>query len=207
MPKIAKLNVKLLDCSKNIEQTIAAAIRQCYSKLSARDLFIKISPDKRKQLINQVINSGHTSTIEHGLFTFTIEGISRVTSHQLVRHRIASYSQQSQRYVKFDDEDSFFIIVPPKIFARKNILKKYMEFMKSDYEFYSYLATEGIEPEDARYVLPNSCETKIVVSMNPRGLYNFFKERLCLRAQWEIRAMANEMLKIAKKKAPILFGH
>jgi len=153
------------------------------------------------------MNSGHTSTIEHAIFTFAIEGISRVTSHQLVRHRIASYSQQSQRYVKIKNIESFKYIIPPKIFSNKKLHKKFIDDMKTIYEMYSYYIDAGIPAEDARYVLPNSCETKIVVSMNPRSLYNFFKERLCLRAQWEIRNMSNEMLKILKHKAPTLFSY
>jgi thymidylate synthase (FAD) len=206
MSKVAKLNVKLLNYTHDAEQIIAAAIRQCYSALGANELSEKISPEKRKALINQIINSGHTSTIEHALFTFAIEGISRVTSHQLVRHRIASYSQQSQRYVDFTKKDSFCFIVPPSI-IKAGLEKEFIKDMEQDYERYKYYAEKGVPAEDARYKLPNACETKIVVSMNPRSLHNFFKERLCIRAQWEIRAMAREMLKLAEKKAPILFSN
>ena len=207
MPKQAKLKVILLGYTPNAEQIIASAIRLCYSKLSAKELFEKISAKRRIQLINQVINSGHTSTIEHALFTFAVEGVSRTYSHQQVRHRIASYSQQSQRYVDFSDDDSFQYIIPPSISAKKDLKKEFIKDMEHIYKRYQHYAQNGIPAEDARFVLPNACETKIVVSMNPRSLFNFFKERECLRAQWEIRNVANQMHKLVSKIAPNIFKH
>lgn len=204
MPEV-KPKVKLIAHTKNPEITVAAAIRQCYSKFNAGDLTHKITSEKAKELIKNVISAGHTSTIEHASFTFAIEGISRACSHELVRHRIASYSQQSQRYVK--PEDKFNYIVPPKIKNNKILLKKYLEHLKVVHHLYQELFDAQIAPEDARFVLPNAIETKIVVTMNARSLLNFFQRRLCNRAQWEIRTLAQEMRKAVMKVAPNIFKH
>jgi thymidylate synthase (FAD) len=150
------------------------------------------------------LSSGHTSTIEHSSFTFAIEGISRACSHQLVRHRIASFSQQSQRYVDLSKKPLPYII-PPEIKRKKKLKIVFEKFMKTVEKQYHQLIKIGIKPEDARFILPNACETKIVLTMNARALHNFFQLRCCNRAQWEIRALANEMLKIVKKTAPNIF--
>lgn len=142
------------------------------------------------------------SPFEHLSFTFGIEGVSRTLTHQLVRHRIASYSQKSQRYV---NEKEFEYITPPSIQANDEALGCYEAVMKMLNNAYGKLVDLGIPKEDARYVLPNACETKIIVTMNARSLFNFFNHRCCMRAQWEIRQMAYQMLKLVKEVAPETF--
>lgn len=183
---------------------IVAAIRQCYSPLSGKDLWDKVTDDQKARLIRQIISSGHTSTIEHATFSFAIEGVSRALTHQLVRHRLASYSQKSQRYV---GEGGFEYILPPKIAAIPEAKKLYLAELQKIQEDYNKLIELGIPAEDARMLLPNACETKIVVTMNARALFNFFEERLCNRAQWEIRIMAGMMLKELRKVAPLIFKY
>lgn len=202
--KEAKLKVTLLSYTKDPERTIVAAIRQCYSQLSGKDLWEKVTDDQKARLIRQIISSNHTSTIEHASFTFAIEGFSRISSQQLVRHRIASYSQKSQRYVV---EGGFDYVVPPKIAKNKQAHGLYIETLQVLQDNYNKLVELGIPAEDARMVLPNGIETKIIVTMNCRSLFNFFQERLCARAQWEIRQLANEMLKECKKVAPNIFKY
>jgi len=207
MSQEAKLDVKLIGYTKDAEQIVASAIRQCYSESGAKDLKKKISAEKRKKLIEMVVKSGHTSTIEHAVFTFAVQGISRACSHQLVRHRIASYSQQSQRYVDFNKKQSYQYIIPPAIKNNKELKKLFISNMNRQFEMYKQLCEKNIKPEDARFVLPNASETKIVITMNARSLYNFFKERTCLRAQWEIRVLAENMLTLCKKTCPNLFNY
>jgi len=202
--KEAKLKVTLLSSTIEPERTIVAAIRQCYSALSGKDLWDKVTEDQKARLIAQIVSSGHTSTIEHASFTFAIEGVSRALTHQLVRHRHASYSQKSQRYVK---EGGFEYILPPKIAENAEAKKLYLDELIEIQEKYQKMLDLGIPAEDARMLLPNGCETKIVVTMNCRALFNFFEERLCNRAQWEIRHMAAMMLKECKKVAPIVFKY
>lgn len=204
MAKVGKLNVVLLSYTQDPEQNVVAGIRQCYSAIGAAELKEKTSEEVRNRLIDQVIGSGHTSTVEHASFTFAVEGISRACSHQLVRHRIASYSQQSQRYVDLSKSELGYI-TPPSIMENKEREKKYKEVMELLEEKYKELIEGGVKPEDARYILPNACQTKIVISMNARSLLNFFQERTCQRAQWEIRAMANKMLEEVKRVAPKIF--
>jgi len=202
--KQAKMKVILLSHTKDPEKTVVAAIRQCYSHLSGKDLWNKVTDSQKSRLIRQVISSGHHSTIEHASFTFSIEGVSRALTHQLVRHRIASFSQKSQRYVK---EDNFDFVIPESIKKNKKNLEKYLSSIEKISEIYSTLLNSGVPPEDARMILPNACETKIVVTMNSRSLFNFFSERLCQRAQWEIRKMAAMMLNECKKVAPNVFRY
>ncbi len=205
MPKEQKLKVILLSYTKNPEEAVAAAIRQCYSPVGAEDLLKKTSQETRERLIKQIISSGHTSTIEHASFTFAIEGISRACSHQLVRHRLASYSQQSQRYVR--PAESLSYIIPPQIKKNAKTEKVFLKSLEKAENSYQRLVSLGVEKEDARFVLPNACETKIVVTMNARELHNFFRLRCCQRAQWEIRVLAWEMLRLVKKVAPTLFAN
>ena len=204
MAKEDKIKVVLLSHTIDPEQNVVAAIRQCYSAVGAEELKEKTSAETRDRLVNQVVESGHTSTVEHAVFTFAIEGISRACSHQLVRHRVASYSQQSQRYVDLSKSELGYI-VPPEIKNDKKLLEKYQKVMDLIENEYRELVKVGVKPEDARYVLPNACQTKIVVTMNARSLLNFFRERCCLRAQWEIRILANLMLAEVKKVAPKIF--
>jgi thymidylate synthase (FAD) len=204
MAKEDKLKVELLGYTSDPEQNVVAAIRQCYSAVGAEELKKKTSKEVKDRLVNQVVESGDTSTIEHAVFTFAIEGISRACSHQLVRHRIASFSQQSQRYVDLSKSDLGYII-PPEIKKDKKRLEKYKKVMDLIEKEYRDLVKSGVKPEDARFILPNACQTKIVVTMNARSLLNFFKERCCLRSQWEIRVLANKMLVEVKKVAPKIF--
>lgn len=203
--KEAKLKVKLLSYTKNAQEVVSSAIKQCYSAVGANELTKKISPQKQKELIQMVLASGHTSTLEHASFTFAIEGISRACSHQLVRHRIASYSQQSQRYVDFSKKGVSFVI-PPSIKRTPSLLKEFKKILGQTEEAYFSLRKKNVNPEDARFVLPNAAETKIVVTMNARELLHFFELRLCNRAQWEIRRMAQAMLREVKKVAPAIFA-
>lgn len=204
MAKEEKIKVILLSHTLDPEQNVVAAIRQCYSAVGAEELKEKTTEETRNRLINQVVESGHTSTIEHAVFTFAIEGISRACSHQLVRHRIASFSQQSQRYVDLSKSDLGYI-VPPEIKKDKKLLEKYQKTMDLIESEYRSLIKDGVKPEDARFILPNACQTKIVVTMNARSLLNFFRERCCIRAQWEIRLLSNLMLAEVKKVAPKIF--
>lgn len=198
------MKVKLLSYTKDPEQIIAAAIRQCYSAVGSSELKKKIDKETRERMIKQVMGSGHTSTLEHASFTFGIEGISRACSHQLVRHRIASFSQQSQRYVN-EIKNNFGFVIPPKIKAIKKANVEFLKTMKNLRMVYEDLIEMGVVPEDARFVLPNAAATKIVVTMNARALLHFFELRCCKRAQWEIQELANLMLAEVRKIAPIIF--
>ena len=196
------MKVALINYTPNPDRTTAAAARLCYSPIGAAELVEKMTDEQVEKLLDKIVGMGHFSTLEHSSFTFAIEGVSRTLTHQLVRHRIASYNQQSQRYVK---EVAMETITPPSILARPESAKKYQEFMKNVQNFYNELIESGVDKEDARYVLPNAAETKIVVTMNARSLLNFFELRCCTRAQWEIRKLAEEMLKQVKVVAPVLF--
>ncbi|HEX5772741.1 MAG TPA: FAD-dependent thymidylate synthase, partial [Geomobilimonas sp.] len=153
--------------------------------------------------LDKIMSLGHQSVLEHASFTFGIEGISRVTSHQLVRHRVASYSQQSQRYVSH--KERFGAVVPPTIAERPELLARFEAQLQALHQVYGEMVEAGIPAEDARYLLPNATETKILVTMNGRELLHFFELRCCERAQWEIRAMAVEMLRLVKGVAPTIF--
>lgn len=208
----AQLHIELLDFSQNALSIIYAACRQCYSAGFAGQIFADGLKDSNKQeeFVRQVVSSGHESPLEHVKFTFAIEGVSRALTHQLVRHRIASYSQQSQRYVK---ESDFDYIIPPSIEADEGMKKEYIKTMQEIQESYNCLLgafeKKGRKGEsanqDARFVLPQAAETRIIATMNCRELTHFFKERCCSRAQWEIRKLAEEMLKICRQKLPAVF--
>ncbi|NOX19961.1 MAG: FAD-dependent thymidylate synthase [Nitrospirae bacterium] len=205
------MKVILLRHTPEPEETVALAAKLCYSPSDIEALTEKIKKKDQQGFVKKLMNMGHLSPIEHASFTFAIEGISRACSHQLVRHRIASYSQQSQRYVS--EESGFDYIIPPTIKEDPELRKYFEEFMNQAQEVYNHIVKrlneKGLKGEaanqDARFVLPNACETKIIVTMNARELLHFFKQRCCLRAQWEIRAMAEEMLKLVKKVAPTIF--
>lgn len=204
MVKEDKLKVKLLSYTTNPEQNVVAAIRQCYSQVGAKEIKQKTNKETMIRLIRQVIASGHTSTLEHASFTFSIEGVSRVTEIQLIRHRIGcSYSIQSGRYVKRGEAQ---YVVPPAILGSdKKILTKVKKHFENTQKLYNELIDLGIKAEDARYCQPQSLKTKIVLTMNVRALMHFFNLRCCRRAQWEIQEVARQILKIVKKKAPIIF--
>ena len=209
MPE-AKLKVVLLEHTPNPENVVAMAAKLCYSPSDVEGLRGKILAKDQKAFVEKLVSIGHMSPIEHVSFTFGIEGISRACSHQLVRHRVASYSQQSQRYVR---ETEFDYVIPPTIKNDRKLMSSFQRQMKQAQKAYDEmikgLAAQGITGEnasqDARFLLPNAAETKIVVTMNARELLHFFRVRCCNRAQWEIREMATEMLREAKKVAPVLF--
>lgn len=196
------MKVKLQSYTPEPERLAACAARVCYSDLGFDELKDNITLSQIHKRIKGCMESGHLSILEHANFTFSIEGISRVTTHQLVRHRIASYSQQSQRYVK-EKKSSF--IIPHKILKNQEAKKIFNEISTQSLAAYNKLIEMGIKAEDARYLLPGGIETKIVVTMNARELLHFFRLRCCLRAQWEIRAMAYIMLSEVKKAAPMIF--
>ncbi|MFQ6127875.1 MAG: FAD-dependent thymidylate synthase [Thermoplasmata archaeon] len=152
--------------------------------------------------IKRIVRRGHESVIEHVSFTFRIEGVSRALTHQLVRHRIASYSQRSQRYV---DEGEFGYVIPPSVESNEEARKLYEDFMRDSKELYHRLREMGIAKQDARFVLPHACESKIVVTMNARSLRNFFRLRFARDAQWEIRRLASKMFDLVYGVAPELF--
>ena len=204
MIKEDKLKVTLLSHTADPEENVVAAIRQCYSSVGAEELKEKTSEEVRKRLIKQVIESGHTSTLEHASFTFALDGVSRVTEIHLIRHRIASFSIQSGRYVKRGDAA---YRIPPKIRALKDkkLLEKYLIHLEKTQELYNELIEAEIPVEDARYCQPQSIQVKIVMSMNARELLHFFSLRTCTRAQWEVQEVARLMLKEVKKVAPTIF--
>lgn len=194
--------VKLVRHTPEPERTVAMSARLCYSPIGAAQLEERISDEQAAKLVRKLVSMGHLSTLEHVTFTFAIEGVSRVLTHQLVRHRIASYSQQSQRYVK---EQEFETIIPASIAAKLEAKQKFTELMEEIQNLYNEFLAMDIPAEDARYILPNAAETKIVCTFNARSLLNFFSLRCCTRAQWEIRALANEMLRQCKEAAPVIF--
>ena len=199
------MKVTLLSHTKDIESLIAAAARTCYSKDTTEQIFETMAddPEKNRQFIQRLRDMGHESPLEHVSFTFGIDGVSRALTHQLVRHRVASYSQQSQRYVsgtKFD------FVTPPSIIKNPSLQLAYSKFLMQSMEMYEALTANGIPKEDARYLLPNATTSNIVVTMNVRELLHFFSVRCCTRAQWEIRELAWKMLDLCKKVSPTLFA-
>ncbi len=217
MPAV-KAKVILLSYTPNPLSVIYAACRQCYHQGFVGDMWEDltegdISVEKQAELIEKIVASGHESPIEHVSFSFAIDGISRALSHQLVRHRIASYSQQSQRYVNGADCN---YIVPPAIAKNPAALARFEQFMAEVGDAYKEIHALLLENdpekhmgnanEDARFVLPQAAETRIVLSMNCRSLLNFFKHRSCSRAQWEIRHVAKSMLKICREVLPQVFA-
>ncbi|HBG21865.1 MAG: FAD-dependent thymidylate synthase [Syntrophaceticus sp.] len=196
------MNVELIAYTPDPEAAVAAAARLCYSDCGAADLKKGMSREEMTSLLKRLISMGHLSPAEHASFTFAIDGVSRSLSHQLVRHRIASYSQKSQRYVS---ESNFFYITPPSIAEDPEATAVFEQVMGDLQEAYGKLA-DIVPREDARYLLPNAVETKLVCTMNARSLYNFFRMRCCCRAQWEIRALAQEMREIVRQIAPDLFA-
>ncbi len=210
MPE-ALLNVVLLRHTPEPEEVVAMAAKLCYSPANVEELKEKIEAKDQAAFVEKLAAIGHLSPIEHVSFTFGIEGISRACTHQLVRHRLASYSQQSQRYVR---EESFDYIIPPSIKEDPVLVKEFEAFMAEAQRRYTaflkHLEERGYKGEaanqDARYLLPNAAETKIVATMNARELLHFFRVRCCNRAQWEIRALAEKMLGLVKAAAPTIFG-
>ena len=207
----ATLAVTLLAHTPDPDRAVAAAGRLCYAPVSAAELTQTMSDDDVGRLVRGLVASGHHSALEHASFTFAVDGVSRACTHQLVRHRVASYNQQSQRYVNFSHGDSF--VVPPSVAANAAAELVFLRAMDQAREAYDQLVELGLAEgrsresvqEDARFVLPNAAETKIVVTMNARELRHFFAVRCCNRAQWELRALAWELRGQVKALAPALF--
>jgi len=214
MPSV-QARVELLAHTPEPLSLVYAAFRQCYHAGFVADMWPsllsgEISRKKQAELIHTVLESGHTSPVEHVSFTFALSGVSRALTHQLVRHRIASYSQQSQRYV---DSSHFDYIMPPAVAARPAARERFESLMDEVGAAYRELK-EMLEEsghtksrEDARFVLPQAAATSLVLTMNCRSLFNFFEHRCCTRAQWEIRGVALRMLDICREVLPELFLH
>lgn len=220
------IKVNLISYTKEPEKLIACAAKLCYSSVGADEISEGLTDDKVSNFVNMLAEIGHESPIEHVTFTFSIEGVSRSLLAQLTRHRVASYSVQSQRYVKADD---FIYVIPPEIEKIPEAKREFIKAMQEDMRHYEHLTgilkekhkkdlmNSGKEEkvadkmaekkaiEDARYVLPNACETKLICTFNARSLLNFFSHRCCNRAQWEIRELATEMLRLVSKVAPNIF--
>ena len=208
MSEQKKLKVILLRHTLEPEETIALAAKLCYSKSTISDLKEKISQKDQSEFIKKLMDMGHESVLEHVSFTFGVEGVSRVLLAQLTRHRIASFSVQSQRYVSY--ENGFGYIIPESIIALgEEAVNKFSEQMNTLEKWYTdwqkLLGKGEKSNEDARFVLPNACETRIILTMNVRELRHFFSLRMCSRAQWEIRKMAEEMFRLCFETAPALF--
>ena len=201
-------NVVLIEYTPNPDSVVAAAGRLCYSNADIDALRTRVSEKDQTKYLTMLRKLGHLSTFEHVSFTFGIEGVSRALLAQITRHRIASFSVQSQRYVGQSGEDGIDYILPPEIeklgdeYAKR--FADQMDMMDKWYREWLELLGEGGK-EDARFVLPNAAATRMVVTMNARELNHFFALRCCNRAQWEIRDVAWQMLKLAHEAAPALF--
>lgn len=213
------MNVKLLTYTKDPEKTVAAAAKLCYSKSGIKTLMDGLTDEKVANFLEKLSNLGHASPLEHASFTFGIEGVSRSFLAQISRHRLASFSVQSQRYVDMDNADH---VVPKEIYdAGYSAVRLYEESVKNSFNNYNELKeeltkkyiAEGMKEspakkkaqEDARYLLPEACCTRMIVTMNARELNHFFNLRCCNRASREIREVAEEMLKLVYPVAPHLF--
>ncbi|MEM2106056.1 MAG: FAD-dependent thymidylate synthase [Candidatus Bathyarchaeia archaeon] len=197
------MKIKLLRFTKDAELLCGTAALTSSRSGSPSEILEKMDAETAKKIIKRVTGYGHVSVIEHASFTFSIEGVSRAMTHQLVRHRIASYTQQSQRYVTYDTLENY--VKPPSIAKNAEAEKTFDKALETISETYQKLLNYGIPKEDARFILPNAAKTNIIVTMNARELRHFFNLRCCARSQWEIREVAIEMLKQAKKAAPALF--
>ena len=196
MPDLNPVKVELLSITPNSEKLLEEAGRTCYLS------FDKASEESYKKFIRMIVRSGHHSVLEHASATFRIKGGSRSFTHQLVRHRLCAYSQQSQRYVK---ENNFSVVIPDSIENNSEAKEAFLSLIDNARDTYDKLQGLGVKKEDARFVLPNAIESEIVMTANFRELRHIFKERCHKSAQWEIRKIAMGMLKIVKKEAPIVF--
>ena len=220
------LKVKLITYTKDCEKIVAAAAKLCYSTADIDGICEKLDEESTIKFLDRLSMMHHESPFEHMSFTFGIEGVSRSLLAQITRHRLASYSVKSQRYVK---EGSFTFVVPPAIEKNEKAKELFLKAMEEDQNYYNEISkllyekhyeelingglsekdaafsAEKAANEDARFVLPNACETKMVATFNARSLFNFFSIRCCNRAQWEIRDLANEMLRLVKEVAPTVF--
>jgi thymidylate synthase (FAD) len=198
------MEVILINYTPQPELVVTKAAKTCYSTKRPQQLDSQITEEEIKRLIPSLIKRGHHSVLEHANFTFHIYGISRVASHQLVRHRIASFSQQSQRFTQISQGK---FVIPPIIEKREELKRRYEEVCRMNMNLYKELIKEGINVEDARYILPQAVQTQLITTMNARELLLFFSLRCCMRAQWEIRELAFNMLKEVYKVAPIIFSN
>ncbi|MBQ7264330.1 MAG: FAD-dependent thymidylate synthase [Synergistaceae bacterium] len=196
------IETRLLTYTPEPDAVVAAAARLCYRDVSAAELLDGEAREASEGLIDHLWRSGHLSPFEHASFTFGVDGLSRVASHQLVRHRLASFSQQSQRYVRMDRPT---VVVPPSVEAIPGAAALFSAQAEASWRAYGELIDMGIPQEDARYVLPHGWETRLVLTMNARELHHFFRLRLCRRAQWEIRELARQMSIACRRAAPSLF--
>ena len=198
------MQVELLYHTPDPQRAVATAARLCYAPIGASDLMESLSEDRIIGVLKTIMESGHFSTLEHASYTFAIDGVSRALTHQLVRHRLASYNQQSQRYVKY--ADGLDVVKPKSVADCEEANALFDEMIEKTVEAYQKLLALDIPAEDARYLLPNAAESKIVVTMNIRELLHFFSLRCCNRAQWEIRELAWRMLELAHPTAPFIFA-
>lgn len=221
------MKCELITYTPDAEKLVAAAAKLCYAKSDIDTLFDNLTPEKTSDFLRLLEDLGHESPVEHASFTFGIEGVSRSLLAQLTRHRIASFSVQSQRYVSKCD---FSYVIPPEIEAVPEAREEFLAAMREDAAHYESIrekltarhkkafldagmsepealrAAEKKANEDARFVLPNACDTRIIMTMNVRSLHNFFALRCCNRAQWEIRALAKTMLREVREVCPLLFA-
>ncbi len=197
------MDVRLLYHTSEPERAVAVAARLCYAPVGAAQLMEGMSADAERKVLRTIMKSGHYSALEHASYTFAIDGVSRALTHQLVRHRLASFNQQSQRYVSYVEEPTF--VIPPAVAEDPDALERFNAATASAFSAYRELMDSGVAPEDARYLLPNAMETKIVVTMNMRELLHFFEVRCCRRAQWEIQELALRMLDLVEPTAPYVF--
>ena len=197
------MHVELLYHTPDPERAIATAARLCYAPVGAAELMETMPEERVRSVLSTIMGSGHFSTLEHASYTFAVDGVSRALTHQLVRHRIASFNQQSQRYVRF--ADGVATVKPESVAESEEASSVFDQAIDAAVEAYGKLLDAGVPAEDARYLLPNAAETKIVITMNVRELLHFFRLRCCNRAQWEIRDMAHRMLELARPTAPFIF--
>lgn len=201
------MKVTLLQHTPSPDETVALAARTCYSSGTIGALQAKPQPPaRRREFLHSLVRRGHLTPLEHASFTFSIEGISRACSHQMVRHRIASFCQRSQRYVEVRDADADWFVVPPSVRAQPDAEELYRRHLDRLQDLYRQLLNLGVPKEDARYLLPNATTTALVATLNARALLHFLSLRLCGRAQWEIRAVAAAMLAAARRVAPDLLA-
>lgn len=197
------MNVKLITHTPEPEKVVAAAAKLCYSSAADIDTILdNLTQEKSEEFIRYLMSMGHSSPLEHISFTFGVEEVSRVLLAELTRHRIASYSVRSMRYVS----ESEFDYVTPKTIKDKHLDGEYTALVESCRQLYDKMVDAGVPKEDARMILPNSTHTRIIFTMNLRSLLNFLSLRECTRAQWEIREMANKIAEICKEKFPVLFS-
>ncbi len=197
-------SVCLLAHTPDPDLCVVRAARLCYSEGTAEERFKEVLDTLQIQkFLEKLRKSGHLSPFEHASFTFGVDHISRVSSHQFVRHRLASFSQQSQRYVPMK---TAIVILPPSVEENEEAKAVFEKIQHETFEAYEKLCLLGVPREDARYVLPHGFETSLMVTMNARELLHFLSIRLCRRAQWEIQNVAREMLLRVREVAPALFA-